>query len=138
MAAVDGAGEDLQVRKARARDVDDVQGLVRFVHRDHQHFRPLGARGAQQVFARGVAVIHLAAEAPHQFHLARAVVENREAVALRVEQAADDLTKAAIARDDRFGAVVELAGRGHRGCILAAAAEAFLVEQEQQRREQHG
>nr|WP_254940046.1 hypothetical protein [Cyanobium sp. Morenito 9A2] len=55
MAAVAGAGEDLQRREMLAGQRHDLQGLGGVIDRHHQQPGPLGAGGMEQIKAGGVA-----------------------------------------------------------------------------------
>ena len=86
-----------------------------------------GARRLQQVEARGVAVVGLAAEAAHQLDLVRVVVDDRGADLHAVQHARHDLAEAAEAGDDHRVLLVDRVRRALLGA-REARREHALVE----------
>ena len=106
MAAVDGAGGDLDVGEVAADQFGDGEDAVAARHRDDDHLRIGGAGGAQDVEASAIAVEHLYTEALDQLDLGRIVVDQGHGVALGAQHAGDDLSETPIAEhDDRVAAV---------------------------------
>ena len=101
VAAVDGAGGDLDLGEVAADQFGDGEDAVAAGDGDDDHLGLGGAGGAQDVEARAVAVEHLDAEALDQLDLRRIVVDQGHLEALGAQQAGDDLAEAAIAEDDR-------------------------------------
>ena len=68
---------------------------------EHEHLGALGARGAQQVQPRSVAVVDLVAEAAHEVDVLRRSTSSAvNGMPAHAQDAADDLPDAAEARDD--------------------------------------
>ena len=78
MLAVTRAGEDLQARELLARQHRSARRGLDVVDRQHQDARARGARGAQQIQPRGIPVVDLVAEAPHEIHVRLAAVEGSQ------------------------------------------------------------
>ena len=103
---------DRELREVLARQVHQREVALDVVDRHHQHLGLAGTGHAQQVEPRGVAVVHLPAEAPRRLHLIGADVEHGGAASAGEQQAPDDLPVAAEAGDDhrralrRFDAVL--------------------------------
>ena len=70
------------------------------VQRDDQQLRLLGARRAQHVGSRGIAEIHLGAEARTTSTWPGIALQRGEVDAVHAQDAADDLPEAAEAADD--------------------------------------
>ena len=116
--AVARARQDRQVGKVALRHLDDAQHVRRIVQRHDQQLRLLGAGRAQHVGPRGIAEIHLGAEAAHHVHLAWIALQRGERDAVHAQHAADDLPEAAEAADDHRRVV------RRRSCRIPAAARA--------------
>ena len=86
-----------------------LQRLLFVVDRDDEKPRAFRARGAQEIEPRRVAVVGFDAEAAERFHLLGIVIEDGRAEAVRAQQARDDVSEAADAREDhRMIALVDL------------------------------
>ena len=137
---VAGTRHDFEVRKMLARQRRNLERCARCIHRQHQHARLGGARRAQQVQARGIAIKNAVAKGARHFQDVDAVVQHRGGNALGQQHARHDLPVAAKPRDQhgrclRFGDFT-LGRRAQRG---GKARQHEAVEQHQkQRRAQHG
>src|SRR5258708_21937881 len=115
MNAVARAGENRKVREMLAQDRGGVHGGLDVV--DGEHEKPGFARFCrfEQLQARSVAVIYLAAVAPDEIDLLVAHFERRERHAAHSQHARYHLTYTPITGDDNPGAWpcdrVELRGR---------------------------
>src|SRR5229473_3488359 len=135
--AVARAGEDRNLREVLAHDCRSFRRSLDVVDRQHEELRLARLRRLEQLEARSVAVIDLAAEAPHEIHLLVARFERRERHAAHAQHARDDMPYAAVAGDDdrvsRSRDRIEL----RRRVPLGPARECALVSFERERREQH-
>ena len=98
--AVARARQDREVGKVALHHLNRAQHSRRIVQRHHQQLRLFGAGRAQHVGARGIAEIHLGAEAADHFDLAGVAFQRGELDAVHAQHAADDLPEAAEAADD--------------------------------------
>ncbi len=128
---------DLQVREARSHAVDQREAVLHAIDRHHQDAGPLRAGGFEQVHAGGVPVEHLEIVLAQELDLVGIVVQHGHADPLRIEQAADDLAKAAKA-GDQHGVVLR---RDH---VVRAPRQAGqpgrhqpVEDQQEQRRGHH-
>ena len=100
MLAIARAREDFQVRKVLADQFRGAHRGLDVVDGEHEDLRILGMRGAQQFQTRGVAVENLVAEAAQKIDLGLTGFERGKGDLLGAQDAADDLSEAAEARDD--------------------------------------
>src|SRR5712691_11713426 len=137
MNAVARAGENRNLRKMLAHDRGGLHRGLDVVDCEHEELGLARFCRLEQLQARSVAVIYLAAEAPDEIHLLVAHLERRERHAAHAQHARDDLPDAAVAGDDdwvsRSRDRIEL----RRRVPLGPAREPALVSFECERREQH-
>ncbi len=106
---------------------------------DGEHEKPGFARFCrlEQLQARSVAVVHLAAEAPHEIHLLIAHFEGRERHAAHAQNARNDLPHTPVTGDDdRVTGACDRVELGSR-TTLDPAREQALVQLEQRWRQEH-
>ena len=114
-----------------------AQRRLDVVDREHEQLRLARLGRLQQLQARSVAVVHLAAEAAHEVDLLVGQLERGERDAAHVEHARDDLPEAPVAGDDhRLARVVDRVELGRRGA-LAPGGEQPVVQREHERRDHH-
>ena len=89
------ARDDRELREVLEDEPGHLQALLDVVDREDEHARLRGARRAQQIQPRGVAVEHAPAEAAQGLDLIGVVVEHRRRNAVRIEHAGDDLPSSA-------------------------------------------
>ena len=115
--------------------VDHAQAGVHGVDRHDQKLGAHGARGLEQVEARGVPVEQSKSKAPQRLDAVGIVVEHDGLHARRKQEAPDDLSKATEARDDDRRAFV-FDRIGFALCAIALRQRAVVHEREQ-RRQRH-
>ncbi len=76
MRTVEGAREDLEMREATLCGLDDLHGFLAIIDGDDQDSGVGGARGREQILARGIAIKDLEAEAAQRIDLLGIVVEH--------------------------------------------------------------
>src|SRR6266849_1310236 len=137
MNAVARAGENRNLRKMLAHDRGGLHRGLDVVDCEHEELGLARFCRLEQLQARSVAVIYLAAVAPDEIHLLVARFERRKRHAAHAQHARDDLPDAAVAGDDdwvsRSRDRIEL----RRRVPLGPAREPALVSFECERREQH-
>src|ERR1700712_630285 len=94
VAAIDGAGGDLDVGEMPADELGNGENAVTTGNRDDDHLRLGRTSGAQHIEAATVTVEHFYTEALDQLNLRGVVVDQRHRVALGAQQPGDDLAEA--------------------------------------------
>ena len=115
--AVAGPGQHLEVREMLARHLGGAHRSFDAIDRQHQELGLLGLGGSEEFQARGIAVIHLAAEAAQGLDLVGIRFQRGEGYLLHAQQAAHDLAEAAHARDDHWVARARRCGRTPVPCV---------------------
>ena len=111
---------------------------INVVDGEDEQFRLVDFRRAQHVQSGRIAEIDLVAETAHEIHLLRAHFQRREGNALHVECTGDDLADPPEAGDHhRRGRSLDTIEFALAGAI-EERRQHFVVDQKQQRREQHG
>src|SRR5690349_5230634 len=87
MHAIAGAGENRNLREMLADDRRRLHRSLDIVDREDEELRFAHFRRLEQLQARGVAVVHLAAEAPHEIDLLVARLERGEGNAAHAQHA---------------------------------------------------
>jgi hypothetical protein len=100
--------------------------------------RGLGAGGAEEVDAQAVAVIDLGPELARQLDLARLLVDDRHADALRLQHLGDGLAEAAVADHDRAGLGGQLGPVEPVGFLFAPLEPVRQAHQERCRDHRNG
>jgi hypothetical protein len=106
------------------------------VDREHEDLGEVGAGGAQQLQARGVAVVDAVAELAHEIHLLEARLERGEGDLLHAQGAGDHLPETPEA-GDHHAVVLRVDGLVGRGLGGLSEPQPLVVQRDDQGRDGH-